>query len=56
MLEVFGDEIVIEEIEVPESLTKMGYSGQVASLRLWDALQRITEETKKNSDLDTHHC
>ena len=50
--EVANRSIIIEEIKLPDSLTKMGYSGQVASLRLWDALQRINEQTIEDTDLD----
>lgn len=47
-----GDQTVIEEIALPEKLTKMGYSGRVASLRLWDAMQRIIEETAETTDFE----
>lgn len=48
--DISGDQIVIEEILLPEQLTKLGYSGPVASLRLWDAMQRIVEETAEATD------
>lgn len=51
-LEMRRDNIVIEEIGLPKHLTEMGYSGQVASLRLWDALHRINDETARRTDFE----
>jgi tetratricopeptide (TPR) repeat protein len=50
--DVLADNIVIDEISIPEALEKLGYTEQIASLRLWDAIQRINEETADRTDLD----
>ena len=51
-LELSRDTIIIDEIGLPKPLLDMGYTGQIASVRLWDALQRINDETALRTDFD----
>jgi tetratricopeptide (TPR) repeat protein len=44
--------IVIEEIGLPKPIEDMGYTGQIASLRLWDALHEVNEKVRRHTDLE----
>lgn len=50
--EVMRPDTVIEEIVLPKALSDLGYSGQVAAMRLVDAVNRLNEEAQRLSDLD----
>lgn len=45
-------DVVIEEISLPDKLKELGYSGHVASMRLIDAVNQLTSETLRRTDLD----
>jgi tetratricopeptide (TPR) repeat protein len=48
--ELRRDVVVIDPIRLPESLKKMGYSEEVAALRLWDAVAKINAATPTVKD------
>ncbi|SLN15635.1 TPR repeat-containing protein YrrB [Roseovarius albus] len=48
--EVMRDTVVVEEIGLPNSLMEMGYSGTVATHRLWDSTQWINDNAGTTKD------
>ncbi len=50
--EVMRPDTVIEEIALPSDLSDLGYSGQVAAMRLVDAVNKLNDEAQRLSDLD----
>ncbi len=48
--EVTQDTIFIEEIRLPEPLVEMGYSGTIATHRLWDSTQWIREHATASKE------
>ncbi len=50
--EIARPDTVIEEIALPKTLSDLGYSGQVAAMRLVDAVNKLNDEALRLSDLD----
>jgi tetratricopeptide (TPR) repeat protein len=50
--EIWRPDTVIDEIGLPENLSKLGYSGRVAAMRLVDAVNQLNDEAQRFSDLN----
>ena len=52
VLDIRESKVIIEEIGLPEKMQKLGYSEKIASIRLWDAMVRLNDETLEQTDFD----